>query len=88
MIHCFNKTYRGICAVCGKQAPKLGPTAMAVLERIARGSANDQIASALGIASGTVNYHIARLFAALEVSNRVELIVQAHLLKLVVLDKL
>ena len=48
------------------------PRQLEVLELVARGLTNSEIAGALSIAVGTVKAHVAAVIAALEVSNRLE----------------
>ncbi|MDX8409929.1 MAG: response regulator transcription factor, partial [Mariprofundales bacterium] len=48
-----------------------------VLEHIARGLSNQQIADQLGIAHGTIKQHIAAIYAQLEVRNRAQAVLKA-----------
>jgi len=50
----------------------LSPRRREVLHLVARGLTNDEIASALGIAVGTVRTHLGAILAALDVTNRTE----------------
>lgn len=45
---------------------------MQVLQHIAKGLTNKDIAQAIGLAEGTVKIHVAAIFQALRVSNRIE----------------
>jgi len=72
-----------VCEVCGKKRPKIGERAQQVLELAARGFTDKQIATQVGITEKTVNYHIARLKELLDMSNRVSMVVEAHLLGLI-----
>lgn len=49
----------------------------AVLNELARGLSNKQIAHALGIAEPTVKMHISALLRALGVQNRVQILIKA-----------
>jgi DNA-binding CsgD family transcriptional regulator len=54
-----------------------------VLERLAAGQSNKEIARALGLSPNTVKTHIANLFAKLEVSRRTQAIGKARELRLI-----
>jgi DNA-binding NarL/FixJ family response regulator len=49
----------------------------AVLEQLARGRGNKQIAAALGISERTVKFHVSSVFAKLGASNRTEAVTRA-----------
>jgi DNA-binding NarL/FixJ family response regulator len=73
--------------VRGESDPTSALTAreQAVLEQLARGLGNKQIAAALGIAERTVKFHVSSVFAKLGASNRTEAVtraVQAGLIEL------
>jgi DNA-binding NarL/FixJ family response regulator len=55
----------------------LTPRERAVLEQLARGLGNKQIAAALGISERTVKFHVGALFAKLGASTRTEAVAQA-----------
>jgi DNA-binding NarL/FixJ family response regulator len=57
---------------------ELTPRERELLELIAQGRDNSNIASALGLAEKTVRNHITRIFAKLEVENRPQAIVRAR----------
>ena len=57
--------------------PTLTARERAVLEQLARGLANKQIAAALGISERTVKFHVGALFAKLGASTRTEAVAQA-----------
>jgi DNA-binding NarL/FixJ family response regulator len=65
--------------VRGEAAPgvSLTPRERAVLEQLARGLGNKQIAAALGISERTVKFHVGALFAKLGASTRTEAVAQA-----------
>jgi len=50
--------------------PRLTPRERAVLELLAHGHGNKQIASTLGIAERTVKFHVSAVFTKLGVTNR------------------
>jgi two-component system, NarL family, response regulator LiaR len=54
-----------------------------VLERLAAGQSNKEIARTLGLSPNTVKTHIANLFAKLEVSRRTQAILKARELSLI-----
>jgi DNA-binding NarL/FixJ family response regulator len=54
-----------------------------VLERLAAGQSNKEIARALGLSPNTVKTHVANLFAKLEVSRRTQAIGKARELRLI-----
>ena len=58
-------------------APSLTPRERAVLEQVARGLGNKQIAAQLGIAERTVKFHVSSLFAKLGAGNRAEAVTRA-----------
>jgi len=62
----------------GDAFPDLTPREREVLELVARGLANDDIATALGLRSKTVRNHVSHLFEKLGVSTRAEAIVEAR----------
>ncbi|GAB4518933.1 MAG: response regulator transcription factor [Parvularculaceae bacterium] len=65
---------------------ELGITAReyAVLEHLAAGKSNKEIARSLSVSPNTVKSHLARLFAKLEVRRRTEAIARARQLNLIV----
>ena len=54
-----------------------------MLERLAAGESNKEIARRLGISPNTVKTHLARVFEKLGVQRRVQAIEQARLLALI-----
>ena len=62
----------------------LTPRECQILERLASGQSNKELARALDISPNTVKTHVARLYAKLEVRNRVEAIEKARWLALIV----
>jgi DNA-binding CsgD family transcriptional regulator len=56
---------------------------MRVLERLAAGQSNKEIARALGLSPNTVKTHLANLFAKLEVARRTQAIGKARDLQLI-----
>jgi ATP/maltotriose-dependent transcriptional regulator MalT len=63
-----------------RSALKLSPRELAVLEALAAGQSNKEIARTLDVSPNTVKTHIANLFAKLEVSRRTEAIARARAL--------
>jgi two-component system NarL family response regulator len=57
---------------------KLTPREIEVLEMIAKGLSNREIAQTLSIAEATVNVHVSNITAKLGVSNRTQVIIAAH----------
>ncbi|HKP49047.1 MAG TPA: response regulator transcription factor [Gemmatimonadales bacterium] len=57
--------------------PTLTPRERAVLEHLARGLSNKQIAAALGISERTVKFHVSSVFTKLEAGNRTEAVTRA-----------
>ena len=57
--------------------PSLTPRERSVLEHLARGLANKQIAAQLGIAERTVKFHVSAVFTKLGASNRTEAVTRA-----------
>lgn len=55
----------------------------AVLEQLAAGQSNKEIARTLGISPNTVKTHVARLYAKLEVSKRTEAVNRSRELRLI-----
>jgi DNA-binding NarL/FixJ family response regulator len=60
-----------------EDGPRLTPREQSVLEHLARGLANKQIAAQLGIAERTVKFHVSAVFAKLGASNRTEAVTRA-----------
>jgi DNA-binding NarL/FixJ family response regulator len=58
-------------------APTLTPRERTVLEQLARGLGNKQIAAALGISERTVKFHVSAVFAKLGAGNRTEAVTRA-----------
>ena len=65
----------------GTEAPSSGPSLTPrerlVLEHLARGLGNKQIAAQLGITERTVKFHVSAVFAKLGVTNRTEAVARA-----------
>lgn len=57
---------------------KIGKRTMQVLELVAEGKSNKQIAARLHISEATVKFHVHNLFAALSVTNRTWCVHEAH----------
>lgn len=55
----------------------LSPRQVAVLQELAKGLSNKQIANILNIAEPTVKMHISALLRAFGVQNRVQILIQA-----------
>ena len=55
----------------------LTPRERSVLERLARGSSNKEIAAALGVTERTVKFHVSAIFAKLGANNRTEAVTRA-----------
>lgn len=58
-------------------SPSLTPRERVVLEHLARGLGNKQIAAQLGIAERTVKFHVSSVFTKLGASNRTEAVTRA-----------
>ncbi len=58
-------------------SPALTPRERSVLEHLARGLGNKQIAAQLGIAERTVKFHVSSVFAKLGAGNRAEAVARA-----------
>jgi DNA-binding NarL/FixJ family response regulator len=58
-------------------APSLTPRERSVLEQMARGLGNKQIAAALGISERTVKFHVSSLFTKLGAANRTDAVMRA-----------
>lgn len=54
-----------------------------VLERLAEGRSNKEIAKDLGISPNTVKTHLARIFAKLQVENRTQAVAEARAFRLI-----
>lgn len=63
-----------------RAALKLSPRELAVLEALAAGQSNKEIARALDVSPNTIKTHVANLFAKLEVRRRTEAIARARAL--------
>jgi len=60
-----------------ESAPSLTPREQTVLEHVARGLGNKQIAARLGISERTVKFHVSSVFAKLGAGNRTEAVTRA-----------
>jgi DNA-binding NarL/FixJ family response regulator len=58
-------------------APSLTPREQSVLELLARGRSNKEIAAALGVTERTVKFHVSALFTKLGATNRTEAVTRA-----------
>jgi DNA-binding NarL/FixJ family response regulator len=58
-------------------APALTPRERTVLEHLARGLGNKQIAAALGISERTVKFHVSAIFTKLGAANRADAVARA-----------
>ena len=56
---------------------RLSPRERDILHRLAAGQTNEAIARALVLAESTVKWHLARLYAKLQVQNRTQAVLQA-----------
>ena len=61
----------------------LTPRECQILERLASGQSNKELARSLAISPNTIKTHLARLYDKLEVRNRVEAIERARMLALI-----
>lgn len=61
----------------------LTPREHEILERLASGQSNKELARALDISPNTIKTHVARVYEKLEVRNRIEAIEKARLLALI-----
>lgn len=61
----------------------LTPREIEILQQLASGQSNKELARSLAISPNTVKTHVARLYAKLEVRNRVEAIEKARWLALI-----
>jgi len=61
----------------------LSPREIDMLERLARGESNKEIARRLGISPNTVKTHVARVYDKLAVQRRVQAVEKARLLALI-----
>lgn len=60
------------------RAPAIGPRQLEVLNLIAEGYSNKEIATVLGVTEATVKSHVTRLFRALDVRNRTACVREAQ----------
>lgn len=68
---------RGETPDSSAEAPALTPRERAVLEQLARGLGNKQIAAALRISERTVKFHVSSVFTKLGATNRTEAVTRA-----------
>lgn len=69
---CLDATFQQEPAAAPPRGPALTPRERQVLERLAAGLANKEIAQALGVSEHTVKFHLGSLFAKLDVATRTE----------------
>jgi DNA-binding NarL/FixJ family response regulator len=67
--------------------PALTPRERSVLEQLARGLGNKQIAATLGISERTVKFHVSAVFAKLGAGNRTEAVTRAAQAGLITLSE-
>ena len=67
----------GDSAESDDQLARLTPRQRDVLQLLARGQSNKQIADVLGLAPGTVKIHISRILRAFKVQNRTQAVIAA-----------
>lgn len=60
-----------------RAAPSLTPREQSVLQQLARGLGNKQIAAALGISERTVKFHVSSIFTKLGAGNRTDAVARA-----------
>jgi DNA-binding NarL/FixJ family response regulator len=68
---------RGEAAPSAPSIPALTPRERVVLEHLARGLSNKQIAAALRVSERTVKFHVSSVFTKLSVTNRTEAVTKA-----------
>jgi DNA-binding NarL/FixJ family response regulator len=74
----FGRSGRNGAADSGSER-KLTPRQQEVLQCLARGQSNKEIAYQLGLSQGTVKIHIAAIFRAFKVRNRTQAVIAAGL---------
>jgi DNA-binding NarL/FixJ family response regulator len=68
----------GAKRAAAERAPiSLTPRESSVLQHLARGRSNKQIAAALGVSERTVKFHVSTLFTKLGATNRTEAVTRA-----------
>jgi len=75
---------RGAVAVSGMPAEPLGGRELEVLEQLAAGRSNTEIAKALYVAPGTVKAHLNRIFRKLGAEIRLQAVMKARVLALLI----
>lgn len=69
---CLDPIFRDEPAAAPARGPALTPRERQVLESLAAGLANKEIAQALGVSEHTVKFHLGSLFSKLDVATRTE----------------
>lgn len=79
-----NKLYQTLAEMTMVKKAVLSERELEILNLIAKGNKNDEIANALYLSVGTVKWHINNIFSKIEVKNRVQAIEKAKQLKLII----
>jgi len=86
---CVHTVYRGWCARCGLQQPKLSGMAIRILKLLSTGLSQSQVAYEVDKHVGTIKYHVHHVAELLNIDDPtiIFVLIQAHRMRIINFDK-
>lgn len=86
---CIHTVYRGWCARCGLQQPKISDSARHVLRLLSLGYSQSQVSFEIGRTVGTVKYHVRHVAKLLMINEPtiIFVLIQAHRMRIINFDR-